>query len=243
MSGQLVFPFGVRPQFGRDKFILAPSNEAAFRFIERWPDWPARAAALYGPAGSGKTHLARVWRALADAFELPLYCLSRLALPTDREERIDQLKAQPLEEEVAALPEDAVVLLEDMDWRPPLPERDRLLMTLFERPKTRMLLTGRAPPCEWPVVLADLRSRFDALIAFPLRAPDEGLLSGLVRKHFADRQLEVPDAVIAQILRHVERTPEAVAAFVARADRKALSEKRAISERLILDLIAAENDS
>jgi chromosomal replication initiation ATPase DnaA len=240
MAGQLVFPFGIRPQLGRENFIAAPCNEDAFRFIESWPNWPARAAALHGPPGCGKTHLAKVWRAMSGAVDVPLYCLSRLSMPTDHEERIDHLNTQPLEEEIAALPKDAAVLLEDMDWRPPMEQRDRLLMTLFERPSTALLLTGRAPPTGWPVVIDDLRSRFDSLLAFPMWAPDDELLSGLARKHFHDRQLEVPDGVVARILRHVERTPEAIAAFIARADRKALSEKRAVSDRLIVDLIEAE---
>jgi chromosomal replication initiation ATPase DnaA len=90
------------------------------------------------------------------------------------------------------------------------------------------------------VVIGDLRSRFDSLLAFPMWALDETLLAGLVRKHFEDRQLDVTAPIVKRILTHVERTPEAVAAFVARIDVKALSEKRAVTERLVMDLIEAE---
>jgi chromosomal replication initiation ATPase DnaA len=72
--------------------------------------------------------------------------------------------------------------------------------------------------------------------------PDDNLLSGLVAKHFADRQLEAAEAVVKRIVSHVERTPEAVAAFVARADRKALAEKRPVTARLVLELIEAEGE-
>ena len=116
-------------------------------------------------------------------------------------------------------------------------------MSLFERQKTTLLLTGEAAPSEWPVALGDLRSRFDSLLAFPMWALDETLLAGLVRKHFEDRQLAVTETIVKRILTHVERTPEAVAAFVARIDVKALSEKRAITERLVMDLIEAEEQS
>jgi uncharacterized protein YlxP (DUF503 family) len=51
----------------------------------------------------------------------------------------------------------------------------------------------------------------------------------------------VSDAVVKRIIRHLERTPDAIAAFIARADVKALAEKRAITERLIMDLL--ESDS
>lgn len=219
MPDQLVFPFGLRPAHGRQDFIIGPCNEQAFRFIERWPDWPARSAAIYGPPGSGKTHLAHVWQVAAEAIALPASALSSWR---------------------ALLGPAGTVAIEDMDNSSPSPERDRALLELFEQPSCTLLLTGRVPPLQWPAAIGDLRSRFDALLAFPIWAPDETLLLGLVRKHFADRQLEVPEAIATRILTHVERTPEAVAAFVARADARALSEKRAVTQRLVVDLIEAE---
>ena len=52
--------------------------------------------------------------------------------------------------------------------------------------------------------------------------------------------IEVPEGVVKSILTHVERTPDAIAAFVARADARAMAEKRAVTERLVLELIEAE---
>jgi chromosomal replication initiation ATPase DnaA len=223
MPGQLVLPFGVRSAQAREDFIVAPCNEQAFRFIERWPDWPARIAALYGPSGCGKTHLASVWQTAARALWVRAGELSPEMLP--------------------ALAGEPAVAVEDLDTVSPSEQRDRALLTLFERPAGWLLFTAKGPPPEWPAVIGDLISRFHSLLAFPMWAPDETLLSQLVRKHFADRQLEVPEMVTRRILIHIERTPEAVAAFVASADRKALSEKRAVSERLVLELIEAENET
>jgi hypothetical protein len=70
MPNQLVFPFGVTPAQSRADFIVAPCNEQALRFVERWPDWPTRAAAIWGPAQSGKSHLAEIWSAHAGARRL-----------------------------------------------------------------------------------------------------------------------------------------------------------------------------
>jgi len=67
MAGQLVFPFGVEPALGREDFILAPCNEQAIQFIKRWPDWPTRTAAIFGPAHCGKTHLAAIWQSMTNA--------------------------------------------------------------------------------------------------------------------------------------------------------------------------------
>ena len=214
MANQLAFPFAPRSAFGRSDFIVAPCNEQAVAFIERWPEWPAHTAALHGPPGSGKTHLARIWQQAASA-----RTLNAAELPG---------RAPP--------PGEAFVI-EDLDRVAPSVERDRVLLGLFERQASFLLLTGQAPPRQWPAAIGDVRSRFDSLLAFTLWEPDETLLLKLVHKHFSDRQLEVSDGVVASILSHVERTPAAIAAFIAKLDASALAEKRAISERLVLDVI------
>jgi chromosomal replication initiation ATPase DnaA len=100
------------------------------------------------------------------------------------------------------------------------------------------LLTGRAAPPQWLAVLPDLSSRFSALVAFSLWAPDDDLLQKLMHKLFEDRQLAVPDATVQQIIRKVERSPAAIRAFVAQADAKALAENRAISAALVRQLLS-----
>jgi chromosomal replication initiation ATPase DnaA len=101
-----------------------------------------------------------------------------------------------------------------------------------------VLLTAQTPPAQWRATLPDLVSRYRALLAFPLWAPDDALLAGLAAKLFADRQLQVPDTVVAHMIRSLERSPGAIRDFVARADQRALSEKRPINLGLIKDLLA-----
>jgi len=216
MAGQLALPFGSRSALGRQDFIVAPCNEQALRFIERWPDWPTRAAAIWGPRDSGKTHLAHIFAELSGAHLITASGLSTLDPDSDR----------PI-----------VVELDDSQADM---ERDRMLFALFERPSGSLLLTGRTTPAEWTIALADLKSRFDALLAFEVWAPDDHLLSGLIRKQFADRQLDVADAIVRRLLTHVERTPQSIAACIGRIDETALAEKRAITERLVMELIDAD---
>jgi chromosomal replication initiation ATPase DnaA len=218
--GQLVFPFGVKSAYGRDDFIVAPCNEPAFQFIRRWPDWPSRAAALYGPAGCGKSHLAAIWREAADA------------------QMMDARDLTP--ESIGARGPGTAMVIEDLDREPPSETRDRALLALFERPNASLLLTARTPPAAWESRIGDLASRFHALIAFAMWEPDDALLAGLVTKHFADRQLDVPDPVTVRIVTQVERTPAAIADFIARLDHRAFSQKRAVTERLVLELLESE---
>ena len=65
---------------GRDDFLVAACNADAVAWVDRWPDWPGGALAVHGPAGCGKTHLATVWQARANA---RLVTASDLGAPHD----------------------------------------------------------------------------------------------------------------------------------------------------------------
>jgi chromosomal replication initiation ATPase DnaA len=197
---------------GRADFIVAPANAQAVAFIDSFPRWTAPAAALYGPPGSGKSHLVATWAKAAGALVFTAATLDVRA--------------------AAALEPGRAVAVEDVELRP----GDDALFALFQHPGP-LLLTGREPPAAWKAQLPDLASRFGSLLAFPLWAPDDALLTALTRKLFTDRQLAVPDPVIMRILRSVERSPAAVRDFVARADARALAEKRPVTAALVADLL------
>ena len=205
---QLVLPLETRSASGRADFIVAPGNQQAVAFIDSWPNWSAPAAALYGPPASGKSHLAAVWAERAGAAIL---------------------NADALE---GVIP-DGPLVVENIGAR--LAEAP--LFALLER-GAPLLLTAQTPPAVWPVVLPDLKSRANALLAFALWAPDDALLTGLALKLFADRQVQVPEVVVARMILNLERSPAAIRDFVARADAAALAAKRPITLSLIKDLLA-----
>jgi chromosomal replication initiation ATPase DnaA len=205
---QLVLPLETRSASGRADFIVAPGNQQAVAFIDSWPNWSAPAAALYGPPASGKSHLAAVWAERAGAAIL---------------------NADALE---GVIP-DGPLVVENIGAG--LAEAP--LFALLER-GCPLLLTAQTPPAAWPVVLPDLKSRANALLAFALWAPDDALLTGLALKLFADRQVQVPEAVVARMILNLERSPAAIRDFVARADAAALAAKRPITLSLIKDLLA-----
>jgi len=208
---QLVLPLETRSALGRADFIVAPANEQAVAFVDSYPHWPAPAVALYGPPASGKSHLAAVWAERAGAKILAAAELER-GIP------------------------DGPLVVEDVAAGVP----EAPLFALLER-GAPLLLTAQAPPGEWEgefrLSLPDLTSRVRALLGFAVWAPDDALLTGLAVKLFADRQLAVPESVVAQMIRSLERSPAAIRDFVARADALALAEKRPINTSLIKDLI------
>ncbi|GAA0542719.1 chromosomal replication initiation ATPase DnaA [Rhizomicrobium palustre] len=216
MSFQIPLPLPARARLGRSEFITGPGNAAAVALIDTWPAWPAPAAVLYGPSGSGKSHLAGVWAEKSGA--VILY-------------------ASDLVPETLTAPMPLVI--EGVDEVLPSPEIEQVLFAFLERGHS-LILTAHTPPSAWKNTIPDLRSRFDALLAFPLWEPDDALLQGLAKKLFADRQLQVPDSVIAQMIRALERSPAAVRDFVAKADEAALAEKKPVTLGLIRSLLAKD---
>jgi chromosomal replication initiation ATPase DnaA len=217
MPDQFALPLMHSPRFTDIRFMVAPCNEQAFDFVRRWPDWPAPAAALFGPSGCGKTHLAHVWRMRADALLI----------------EVREFAAKF----AAARKSTRPLVIEDLDREPPDAAREHQLIELLDHPRRTVLFTGSSPPQEWPCVTGDWKSRAASLLAFGIDAPDDGFLSALARNLFAARQLTVPPQVAELIVTRLERTPDAIAGFVAAADQKAFCAKRPVSLRLVLEML------
>ena len=215
----LSLPFS--PALSREQFIVSSANAEAFAFLERWPDWNVPVAALFGPIGCGKTHLASIWCAKSSATA----CSAR-------------------EISLSTVQWRAPRVIEDIDSVEPTHERDSAMFAAMQTASADapLLLTGVAPPSGWPCVLPDLASRLSATVAVAVRVPDESVLAGLAQKLFADRQLPVPEDVIAHMLKVLERSPAAMREFVAEADAAALAEARPVNLSLVRRLLAARPD-
>ena len=64
---QLTLDLPVEPRYGREDFLVSPSNMQAWSTFENWPGWPDRVLLLLGPTGAGKSHLAAIWAARTGA--------------------------------------------------------------------------------------------------------------------------------------------------------------------------------
>ncbi|HEX7968846.1 MAG TPA: DNA replication protein [Stellaceae bacterium] len=214
---QLPLDFGHRAALGRADFLVAPCNGEAVAWLDRWPQWPAPALALWGPAGSGKTHLAHVFAARSGARSI-----DPAALATDR---------------VPALLGDAAAVILDEAERTAAEPLLHLYNLVAER-RGHLLVVAREAPARWSIALADLRSRLLACPTVPVAAPDEALIGALLVKLFADRQIAVGEDVVAYLALHLERSFEATRRAVAALDAAALAEHRRITvplARRVLD--------
>jgi chromosomal replication initiation ATPase DnaA len=216
-SEQLPLEFTHAEQTTRDDLRVSAPLNAAVTMVDGWPHWPSPVVVLAGPVGSGKSHLASIWRERANATSIHPQSGSHAA-------------------EIAAL---GPVVFEDADRRG-FDETELFhVINAVREHKSTLLMTSRTWPVSWPVDLADLKSRLKAATVVEIGEPDEELLSQVLVKLFADRQLAVDDKLVGYIAERMERSLDAARRVVERLDRLALSRGVKISRALAGEVLAA----
>jgi chromosomal replication initiation ATPase DnaA len=206
MPAQLPLPFIHQPSYAAADFLPASSNEAALAWLARTETWPEQRLALWGEAGTGKTHLLRLWAGRRGAT-----LLSGSSLPG-----------------LPALPDSPALALDDANA---IRDEAALLHLLNAAREAGLpvLLAARAPPARWPVRLPDLSSRLRAVTAVEIGKPEDSLLRALLLRLLADRQLAVGPGLQDWLLLRLPRAPAALREAVARLDRAALAAGGAIT--------------
>lgn len=219
MIRQLAFDLPGREAMTRGDFFVAPSNAIALQMVERWPDWPGRKLLLLGPEGAGKSHLMQIWAALSGADVVSAASLSGL--------------------DIGAL-SGRHVAVEDADR---LGQRSEAALFHLHNVAGGLMLTAQTPPRDWGLALADLASRMQAMPIARIEAPDDALLSAVLVKLFADRQVAVAANLIPYLVSRMPRSVGAARGLVAALDARALAEGRPITRQLageVLDRLAGE---
>lgn len=211
-EAQLALDLGHRPALGRNDFLVAPCNAEAVAWLERWPDWPSHALAVFGPPGSGKSHL------LAAFAQHHGVTGMRQTLASDL-----TVEAVP-----TLVSHSRVVVVDALEA---LTQEDALfhLWNLSKETGRGLLLAGRTAPARMRVRLADLRSRLNATPAVGIGTPDEPILAAVLVKQFADRQLRVGEDVVTYLLGRMERSFASARAVVEALDGTSLAHQRPIT--------------
>ena len=210
---QLAFRFPPAERRTLEDFLPAPCNEEALALVLAWPDWPTPCVAVSGPAGSGKSHLLRIFQHLARA---PVWQGPELDAATSPFARIGPAGA---------------VAVDDAD-RVAEPEALLRLYNAVRESDGRLLLAGRRPPASWGFGPPDLRSRLRSVHHVGIAAPDEALIGALLVKLARDRGLVLDPAVVRYLVVRTERAFAAVRRLVEVLDRLALQSGRRVGPEL-----------
>lgn len=216
-TAQLALKLPLEPRFGREDFLVSPSNETAWEVFERWPDWPGRMLLLLGPTGAGKSHLAAIWTQRARARALSAASLPLVDLP--------------------ALASAGAVLIEDAD-QAPLAESELFhLINLMQAGQGYLAITARAWPDAWGVQTRDLLSRLRLAPAIEIGEPDDALIRAVLVKLFLDRQLAVDTSVVEYLVVRIERSLDAARRIVEILDTEALAAGRPITRPMAAEVL------
>jgi DnaA regulatory inactivator Hda len=194
------------PVFSDSNFVVSACNREAWQWLESWPNWPAHGFYLYGPQGSGKSHLAHIWARKAQA--------SILDCASVTDDDITSLRGN--------------LLLEDIERL----QDEQFLFHLYNASKeqgSHLLLTSRLSARDLPFRLPDLTSRINALPSAAIAEADDEALAAALRKQFADRQMKVADDVIAYLLPRTSRSFYKIRELVEKLDRASLAERKSLT--------------
>jgi chromosomal replication initiation ATPase DnaA len=214
---QLALDLPHAESFRRDDFLPDVSNEAALALVDAWPTWPDRIAAVVGPPGSGKSHLAAIWAERSGARILDAASLDAAEVPR-------------------ALVTGALVL---EDLTPLQVDEPALfhLLNLSREDQAHVLITAKRRVDFEGYATADVTSRLRVVPTVTLDPPSDSLLAAVLVKQFADRQLMLDEHTINYLLPRMERSLSSARTLAAQLDRAALSRGRRITRALAAEVV------
>tara|TARA_R110002110_G_scaffold415561_2_gene651018 strand:- start:253643 stop:254347 length:705 start_codon:yes stop_codon:yes gene_type:complete len=216
--GQLSLAVQLRDDATLDNFLPTPALQPLVKALSEQSCAAGESVIfVYGPPGSGKSHLLQAsCHLVPDAQYLPLADLSAYS-PDD--------VLQSLETRGRLCIDDIDAVLGQPDW-------ENALFHLYNRARDRgcnLLLSAAAAPRALDVDLDDLRSRLAWGLVFQLPAPDDARRAAILRFRAARRGLELPQDVASYIVHRAPRGMYDLLEVLSVLDLASLREQRALS--------------
>lgn len=221
-GAQLPLAVQLRDTASFDSYFPGPNADAVTALREL-----AQPLALFGPPGSGRTHLLQAACREHDGAYLPLAAIS--------DERPELLGG--FERAGAVFIDDVDAIAGHRDWCLGLL---RLLDALRSAGKPYALALGAAPE-RLPVAVPDLRTRLSQCALFGLKPLDDIERAALLRLRARHRGLELPDDVSRWLLNTRARDTGSLLEALDALDRASLSAKRRLTLPLAQTVLGPAN--
>ena len=216
MSDQLILKFPTQQAYKKEDFYVSPSNQEAYDFINNWPKWIKRIINIFGPVGSGKTHLASILKNKTTFLQVDSSKLNQKTF----------LKFKTKE----------ALIIENLDEK----ISEKLLFSLWNsalQDNKYLLTTSKTPINSYKFKLRDLISRVNSSLIIGINLPSDDLISVILAKNFSDKQIKVEKKHIDYIIKRIDRSYEKISQFVLILDKYSLKKGSPFGLKLIKEVI------
>ena len=216
MSDQLILEFPSHHAYKREDFYVSPSNREAYDFVNSWPRWIKRIVNIFGPSGSGKSHLASILKNKTS-------CL--------------QINSNELNEKIfIKYKTKEALILENLDEK----ISENLLFALWNialQDNKYLLITSKKSIASYKFKLKDLSSRVESSLIIGIKLPSDDLIGVILAKNFSDKQIKVEKKHIDYIIKRIDRSYEKISQFILTLDKYSLKKGSPFSLKLIKEVL------
>jgi len=216
MNDQLILKFPTQKAYKKEDFYVSPSNQEAYDFVNNWPKWIRRIVNIYGPSGSGKSHLASILKSKTTCLQI------------DSSELNDKIFIRYKTKEALILEN----LKENIS--------EKLLFSLWNsalQDNKYLLITSVKPLNSYKFKLKDLMSRVKSTLIIGIKLPSDDLISVILAKNFSDKQIKVEKKHIDYIIKRIDRSYEKISQFILTLDKYSLEKGSPFSLKMIKEVI------
>ena len=216
MSDQLILKFPEHRAYKKEDFYVSPSNQEAYDFINNWPKWIKRIVNIFGPSGSGKSHLSSILKTKTKCLEISANELN--------EDIISEFKTKE------------VLIIENLNEKIP----EELLFSLWNialQDNKYFLINSIKPISSFKFKLPDLTSRVKSSLNIGIKLPSDDLISAIIAKNFSDKQIMVEEKHIDYIIKRIDRSYEKISQFILTLDRYSLKKGSPFGLKLIKEVL------
>ena len=216
MTDQLVLQFPENHVYLKEDFYVSSSNQKAYDFINSWPKWIQQTVNIFGPPGSGKTHLASILKNKTSTLEIQSDDLN------------DKIFFEFKTKEI--------LIIENLNEK----ISQNLLFSLYNaalQDNKYILITSIKPINSYKFELVDLKSRINSSVIIGINLPSDDLISVILTKNFSDRQIKIEKKHIDYIVKRIDRSYQKISQFILTLDKYSLKKGSPFSLKLIKEVL------
>ena len=216
MNDQLILKFPTNKIYLKEDFYVSASNQDAYNFINSWPKWIKRIANIFGPPGSGKTHLTSILQ-------------SKTSVLT--------IKSKVLNDKIFfKFKTKEVLIIENLDEK----VSENLLFSIWNmalQDNKYLLITSDKPINTYKFKLPDLKSRLSSSMIIGVKLPSDDLIGVILTKNFSDKQIKIEKKHVDYIIKRIDRSYEKISQFILTLDKYSLKKGSPFSLKMIKEVL------